>query len=69
MGTGQGRGGVGMLLSGRVFSSFGLCETWLGDLETESSLRTSWISEAGLDSWQSPSFVVKSGRQNRPVLK
>lgn len=58
-----------MLLSGRVFSSFGLCDAWLGDLETGSSLRTSGISQAGLDIGQSPGFAVKSGRQNSPVLR
>ena len=69
MGTGQGRGVVGMLLSGSVFSSFGLCEAWLGDLETGSSLKISGISQGGLDMGQFPSFAVKSGRQNSPVLK
>lgn len=66
---GQGRGAVGMLLSGRVFSSFGLHEAWLGDLETGSSVRTSGISQAGLDIGQSPGLTVKSGRQNSPVLR
>lgn len=67
---GQGGGvAVGTVLSGSVFSSFGLREAWLGDLETGSSLRTSGISQAGLDTGQSPGFAVKSGRQKSPVLK
>lgn len=65
---GTGRGALDMLLSGRVFSSFGLCEAWLGDLETGSSLTTSGISQAGFDIGQSPGFAVKSGRQKSPVL-
>lgn len=58
-----------MLLSGRVFSSFGLCGAWLGDLETGSSLITSGISQVGLDIGHSPGFAVKSGRQKSPVLR
>lgn len=58
-----------MLFSGRVFSSFGLCEAWLGDLGTGSSVRTSGISQAGFGIGQSPGFAVKSGRQNSPVLR
>lgn len=69
MGIVQGRGAVGMLLSGRVFSSFGLSEAWLGDLETGSSLRTSGISQAGFDIRAPPGFAVKSGKQNSPVLR
>lgn len=57
-----------MLLSGRVFSSFGLCEAWLEGLETASSLKTSGISQADLDIGHSSNFVVISGRQNSPVL-
>lgn len=68
MGIGQGRGAVDMLLSGRVFSSFGLREAWLRALETGSSLRASGISQAALDIRQSPGFAVKSGRPNSPVL-
>lgn len=60
---------MGMMPPGRVFSSFGLREDWPGDLETGSSLRTSWASQAGLEIGQSLGFAVNSGRQKRPDLK
>lgn len=60
---------MGMMPPGRVFSSFGLREAWLGDLETGSSLRTSWASQAGLEIGQSLGFAVNSGIQNSPDLK
>lgn len=69
MGMGQGRGAVGTLCSGSVFSSFGLCEAWLGDLETGRSLTASGISQAAFDTGQSPGLGAKSGRQNSPVLR
>lgn len=68
VGMGQGSGAVDMLLSGREFSSFGLCEGWLGDLDSCSSLRTSGISQPVFDIEQSPGFAVNSGRQKSPVL-
>lgn len=64
-GTGLGRAEGALLLSGRVFSSFGLCEAWLGDFEFGCSLTA---SQAALDMRQSPGFGAKSGRQNNPVL-
>lgn len=66
---GQGRAAAGMLVSGSVFSSFGLCEAWLGDLETGCSLTASGISQAAFDTGQSSAFGAKSGRQNNPVLQ
>lgn len=60
---------MGTLLPGRVFSSFGLQKAWLGDLETGSSLRTSWTSQTEFDNGQSLGFAVNSGRQKSPVLK
>lgn len=67
---GQGGGAaVDTMSPGRVFSSFGLRGAWLGDLETGSSLRTSWTSQAGFDMGQSLGLAVNSGRQKSPVLK
>lgn len=66
MGTGQGRAAP---FPGSAFSSFGLCEAWLGDLETGCSLAASGISPAVFDTGQSPGFGAKSGRQNNPVLQ
>lgn len=60
---------MGTMLSGRVFSSFGLHEVWLGDLVTGSSFRTSLTTQAGFDIGQFPGFAVNSGRQKSPVLK
>lgn len=66
---GQGSAAVATLFSGSVFSSFGLCEPWLGDLESGCSLAASGISQAAFDRGQSPGFGAKSGRQNKPVLQ
>lgn len=57
-----------MLFSGRAFSSFGLSEFWLGEWDTNSSLRTSEVSQPSLATGHSSDLALNSGRQKSPDL-